>query len=270
VAGEDLRERLIPRPWSHFGARHGLARGSHLAQEDSLTRPGDCELQHQIVFVHVPKTAGVSIFRAIRSEVSPEDVLFYNGTQQLDLAGMPRARLHAFKLISGHFQYAALKPYVRPDAIFVAMVRDPIERLVSAYNYRSQPDHPHYHLTKGMSFPAFVRRSAQTMRSQICRQLTSIPEAGPALHCLRQNYTLVGTKERMAAMISALNEITGWTLKVRHDNRLPTIAPFTLDTDTARLLLELTAEDRKLFEAIRGEPDGLLDRRRVRALSETV
>lgn len=222
-------------------------------------------MDRQIVFVHVPKTAGVSLHNAIRLVVGGESTLHYNGTRPLDLATISREHLHALRFISGHFQYKNLKQYIRADAILIAMVRDPVERLISVYNFISRPEHPLHARVKGRSFPEFVQQRAENLRSQMCRQLTGFAQAAPAIKCLRREYTLVGCKERLEAMVSAIDEIAGLRLTVRHDNRRQNVAPFTLDTQTARLLLDLTAEDRKLYDAIRSEPDCLLDQRCISA-----
>lgn len=85
----------------------------------------------KLLFTHIPKTAGTSLALALDKITGPR-ITFGQWTELRD---MPDSDLVKYNLITGHF-YAfqldrpCLKPYVR-----ITVLRDPIERLVSAYNF---------------------------------------------------------------------------------------------------------------------------------------
>ena len=88
----------------------------------------------QKVFIHVPKTGGHSIFNAVAAQ-SIRPIYFRRGTE-LDLA---TPHLSACDLIGGHFPYHVFRSRLGPARYF-AILRDPLERLISAAGHARRPD----------------------------------------------------------------------------------------------------------------------------------
>jgi hypothetical protein len=85
----------------------------------------------KLIFTHIPKTAGTSLALALDKIAGPR-ITFGQWTEFRDI---PDCELEKYNLITGHF-YAfqldrpCLKPYIR-----MTVLRDPIERVVSSYNF---------------------------------------------------------------------------------------------------------------------------------------
>ncbi|MBP0616603.1 hypothetical protein [Jiella mangrovi] len=87
----------------------------------------------QRVFIHIPKTAGTSVFEAARqAAIRP---LYLDDLTALQTA-VPH--LAAYDLIGGHVGFDALEAEIA-DAQYFAIVREPLERLVSVAGHARRP-----------------------------------------------------------------------------------------------------------------------------------
>ena len=96
----------------------------------------------RFLYVHVPKTGGVSLRTVLDSSFAAGEILHVVDTG--GFAGTPRESLARYRFIHGHFtldQIAHLDGFVR-----IVTLRDPIERCLSIYDFwRAQdPDAPHW------------------------------------------------------------------------------------------------------------------------------
>lgn len=98
----------------------------------------------QVIFIHIPKTAGSSINeyfssfigRRGSSDFLPIDI-FRNTDDwayaEVNEEGLQKARTSKF--ITGHIDWHTLEKIRHPHAFTFTFLRDPVERLVSAYHY---------------------------------------------------------------------------------------------------------------------------------------
>ena len=85
-----------------------------------------------IVFLHIPKTAGQSVHAFLerivgKSAVAPARV-------NAGLLKMTREEIRSYRLISGHLDWALLDCVLEPKFVFTVL-RDPLERILSFYHY---------------------------------------------------------------------------------------------------------------------------------------
>jgi hypothetical protein len=90
------------------------------------------------LFVHIPKCGGTSILESIRAAF-PESVrLELNGdqfTNKNQIAARVADRLPHASIVYGHRVFAGLGRHMRQPLRLVTVMRDPIERAISQYNY---------------------------------------------------------------------------------------------------------------------------------------
>ncbi len=96
----------------------------------------------QIVFIHIPKTGGMSIHKMLSKAIfNTDNYMHYNSL--LNLIQDSNRRL--YPLVSGHFFFDAYK-ILSKDIIMFTFLRNPINRIISAYEFMKA--HPEVWLGK--------------------------------------------------------------------------------------------------------------------------
>jgi hypothetical protein len=90
--------------------------------------------QSKIVYVHVPKTGGTSIWASL-TKAFPSHV--YYPSVRAYLSNPPGS--DDYDLIGLHFSPSVVLPSLRPDDWVIGMVRDPTQRLLSALMHSRRP-----------------------------------------------------------------------------------------------------------------------------------
>jgi hypothetical protein len=228
-------------------------------------------LARQLVFVHVPKTAGLSLHSALENIYGKESTLRIGNDDDLQrLRQLPDNQVIDKTFISGHFFYDDIKNRCQPDAILISILRDPIKRILSNYNYITNwGKHPLHEQTVRQSFSEHVYANRHFLRGLCCRQLASVTKADAAIEFVQSRYALVGTTEHLPAFINALSRIIGEKVSQERTNVSLGQGPnIDLSAELCQALLEITEEDRKLLDFLKALPDGLFEGRTSQVLQE--
>ena len=106
-----------------------------------------------VYFFHIPKTAGMSVWRCLE-DIFPADKLcpWWLWDQ---LIGVTGHELNQWDLFRGHF-LAHLEPYLGRQLATFTILRDPVERTISHYYHvRRAMDHPSYSYAQQLSLAEF-------------------------------------------------------------------------------------------------------------------
>lgn len=96
-----------------------------------------------IVFVHLPKTAGITLWLILQRQYAPEHVC---RTESLDeMAALTPAQRQAIQAYVGHFPFGADTVLGTP-CTYLTLLRDPVERILSHFAHvvreaQRKPDH---------------------------------------------------------------------------------------------------------------------------------
>jgi glycosyltransferase involved in cell wall biosynthesis len=178
-----------------------------------------------LVFVHVPRTGGTSVVSAIEAAYDPNAVLrIYDGpgvAAEL-LAQLTGREKESLRAVVGHIAYGAHEHL--PGARYVTFVRDPVERVISHYNFvRTHPELPgHDRALDGItSLEEYVTASphAYLVNNGMTRLLggelsrPGVPPTTETLARAKRNldgFAFVGVQERFDESMQQLADVFGW------------------------------------------------------------
>jgi hypothetical protein len=96
-----------------------------------MTRP-------ELVFLHIPKTAGTSQLNAFSQNYGAGNVFWIGKDCAPDIWRYPRAQVGQRFVVGGHKRLSFYPR--RLDPLYCALLRDPIERAISLFVYHTRPD----------------------------------------------------------------------------------------------------------------------------------
>ena len=205
--------------------------------------------------MHIPKTAGISLYTAMAKRFGPEHSLRYPRSTEAfkqQFLRLSDEELHRYRLISGHFDLPFWLQRDLGGRVVVALVREPIERVLSTYRYtRSFTGHPRHAMVRNMGIAGFVDHYvAETARHNgQCQFLCGSGDFLAAREMAQKQIDLLGSVEDIAMLTQALGERLGVPLDLGMENRSMLEHPKRSDLDAALLarLESCNVEDCKLW-----------------------
>lgn len=218
----------------------------------------------QICFLHIPKTAGTSLTELLIQHVGSGRVC-PAGTL-VDYDAMTDDELARYDMLKGHFDYA-LRARLRRPAVFLTMLRDPVERVVSLYQqWRRSPVPP-----GGLGGEAVAKRydladfidcgetavEWRCINAQVYQIADGVRQArGPekdremlelAKSHLR-DFAFVGVSERFAESVTRLCARFGWPVPSAMPNANVSSEATGIEPSVRRRIAERNAADRELYD----------------------
>lgn len=110
-------------------------RNEPLPADEALARPL-CDGGEPLLFVHVPKTAGSSLYSVLRTMLMPTELLkLHPDVETLArIEGLPRRDAARLRVLYGHVD-VRLATLIVPLRQCVTLLRDPVDRIVSYYAF---------------------------------------------------------------------------------------------------------------------------------------
>lgn len=114
-----------------------------------------------LFFMHIPKTAGTTLFSLLESRFRAQEILSLKGPRLHEaLMSTAPADFNTYRLIRAHYDYSIYR-YLPRKPVYVTMFRSPMERVISAYvAFVQNPNHwlSQKLSTKDLSLLEFVER----------------------------------------------------------------------------------------------------------------
>lgn len=193
-----------------------------------------------LIFVHIPRTAGTTLHTVIDRQF-PADTVFniLGGDVRKSITefkSLPEEERQGIRCLKGHMAFG-LHEYLPRPAVYVTMLRNPVDRVISHYYHVLEtPGNILHHeiVSKNMSLRDYVSRAVtpqltngQTRLISGVERADSITGSDPvsaeiferALSNLRDRFDILGICERFNESLILFKRHLGWrnTLYVRRN-----------------------------------------------------
>jgi hypothetical protein len=186
-----------------------------------------------LVFLHIPKTAGTTLSHMIVRRFRREQIFhvrnpkFPKGPVYSENYGtveafqaLPETERAGFRCILGHFHYG-LHRWIPGPAVYVTMVRDPIERLLSQLSQYNKMIRNSEIASQGqVSLQEYLRVAPAAAENHHARFLLGVDDydvldaaerRSLVLTALRERFLWVGVQEQFDESVVLLHRKLGWT-----------------------------------------------------------
>lgn len=188
-----------------------------------------------VVFLHIPKTAGSTLYRIIETHYRWETIytMWQSGTLD-DFKQLSPEKMAKIEMLRGHFAFG-LHTHLPTTAAYFTILRDPIDRVASYYHFICRsPNHYCYQQVsqQNMSLEQFVTSQIDTLADNGQTRLLANLNSGheiPFGQCttdlldeakknLCQHMQVVGLTERFDETLLLLKARFGWQ-KIYYSNQ---------------------------------------------------
>lgn len=188
--------------------------------------------KNQLVYIHIPKTAGISFRRQIvhhyriigvhpDGEVGDYYGFFQNRLTEL-LPSLKTARRY---MLSGHFRYrelAAALGTLLPDLTLMTHLRDPIARTLSDYFYSISQAHPQHAsvLERYPTFEHYMETPGQMNKQLAYLKPSETATVAETIETMEREFAFVGLTETFGVCQAYLYGTLGCPIpRELHENR---------------------------------------------------
>jgi hypothetical protein len=217
--------------------------------------------RHAVLFVHIQKTAGMSLYNALARAFAPGESMRFERSQEAfkqQFLAMPEAELKRYRLLSGHFNLPLWLSRDLGPRLVLSAVREPVDRVLSTYRYmRSWKGHRRHASAGQLDIAGFVDDYANdpSRHNVQCMRLCGAPEFARAKAMAARAIDILGAVEAMPQLVAAIDAALGVAIDVGVDNRSAIQEPRREAIDPALIarLRDCNAEDAKLFDYVMAE-----------------
>lgn len=220
-----------------------------------------------IIFLHLPKCGGTTLNRIIEWEYHPlrifsvDPIFFLWSFKKVNR--WPKDRLGRMQVFKGHMPFGLHRKLPQP-ATYITFLRDPIDRVISAYYFaRNYKLHPKHHQVSRMTMEEYARtwpnHNVQT-KLLSGRPYTGDFHAGECdsamLEAAKENlathFSLVGLTERFDECLAVLKIMFGWDIAQYADFNVTKKRPRgnNLPSSVVDLIAERNKFDVALYEHV--------------------
>ena len=214
--------------------------------------------QRPLVFTHIPKTAGTTINVGLRQVFADAAVFHLQRLEKDELRTLAADR--GIQAYAGHLPFCQAAPAFAGSGrhpAFITVLRDPMERVLSAYSYaKGTPGERWHDLASRLDIDAFIahmkKREPQFLVGKQCRFLCpkGQADADSAFGSLKENFALVGLQQDLGSFFHGIERLTGRQLPQpkRRNQSADRVQVESLSADTLKTLGQTMAADLQLYE----------------------
>lgn len=174
-----------------------------------------------VIFVHIPKTAGTTLFSIVASQYPAGSVLpaYFDPEEYSRMINDPSLLEETpsgapVRWIHGHIPFG-FHSYITKKATYVTMLRNPVDQVISHYHYiRRSKSHPWHTLTNQLSLEQFLNHpltcTACTNPQTWQLSGTASPDLSTAKYNLDHYFSVVGTTEKFDESLFLMKKEFSW------------------------------------------------------------
>jgi hypothetical protein len=166
------------------------------------------------IFVHIPKTGGVTLATILTRQFAAQSLFNLDGTVEAVAAAinaLPASRRDKLQCVYGHVGYGLHACFARPVS-YITMLREPVDRVASAYYYaRIRPEWGYHRpiIDGNLTLHDFAVNPISTdLHNEQTRMLGGTLEQ--ARENLAKNFALVGIMEQFDESVLLAQSLFGW------------------------------------------------------------
>lgn len=164
-----------------------------------------------LIYMHIPKTGGTTLSNIIDKNYR-KTILYIHVRQNITL--LEQENLEGVGAFMGHYPYGTHR-YIQEPCVYISMMRDPIECVISLYYYILAEKLRYWHEeVKTMSFHEFLEDSKYDIETSnmqtryFCGGHT--PDIGLAKKNLEKKFLVVGITEQYDDSLKVMQRELGW------------------------------------------------------------
>lgn len=230
-----------------------------------------------LFFVHIPKTAGLSLISLIEAQFHEDTIFPLHSAPDLEVfKNYSPTLIEKVRFVRGHYYFgpfdSSIYKHVIRNPITVTVLRDPVERTISAYRHILRRPQHQFHdefVTKSISIedyvldPRFFDRVVNRQTRYILGSIRNNPRSADVPNALSleaqlhlameriEQFAFVGIFERFEDSVRVLFRLFGWH-PVEEIPRINAAPEHTckeqFDKRTIQLIEERTQLDYQLYE----------------------
>ena len=212
----------------------------------------------RLLFLHIPKTAGISLFYALKKIYGNEYTLRYDVLSienRNKYLSMSHDELYKYNFITGHFTLPVFKNKNISNYKIITILRDPIDRELSAFFYvKTETKHPLYEKYKDMDLYQYLDHFEKSgIRNFQCWQLCEKNSFEAAKEVIDNQIFLSATNDNLKAFYKILQyKLNLPEIEVMHKNKTSfRLSVKELHPDIVNRFRNLTEEDYKLYNYVK-------------------
>lgn len=210
----------------------------------------------KILFIHIPKCGGLSLYQAFEQIVSPDRCIrFGDNASIVAFYSMREEDFQDYSLVSGHLPFPHfVQKGAAKGRIIVSTVRHPIDRIISAYHYVKNSSHPDHSRFKNINFDQYIDEVIHDprQRNMQCFLLSGLPDFLATKSVIEEFYSCVCRLESLDLMKEYFYTRFGARLKIPHSNKTETKPVKNSEGNLHGRMIEANCnEDLKLYNYIK-------------------